>query len=372
MSHSVSADPPSYRVRIAPTTDGSGDRVPDLSPREALERWLDKIRVSMAEASVSAYHYQMKLFIEWCEDEGVTSIGELDGWDIESYETHRRGQGLEPPTLNKEMLTLGRFLEYCARVELVDESLPDKVDPPPIPPDARVDETMLHPDDAQVLLNYYEEDPEARHSRAHALLALAWYTGARLGALRGADLEDYHPDEQYIQFVHRPEQETPLKNSYDGERAVGLTDEACEVLDGYIAHDRFETYDDYGRRPLIASQVGRASKNAARAWMYLATVPCLHSSCPHGNERPTCEYVDYSEASKCPSSRSPHQVRTGSITWHRNRGWPAEDLSDKVNSSVRVIEEHYDKPSHLESLEERRRRYTELLDFDDEEGGESE
>jgi hypothetical protein len=53
-------------------------------------------------------------------------------------------------------------------------------------------------------------------------------------------------------------------------------------------------------------------------------------------------------------------------------GCDAEDLSDKVNSSVRVIEEHYDKPSHLESLEERRRRYTELLDFDDEEGGESE
>lgn len=369
MSRSKTAEPPSYRVRIAPTTDGGGDRVPDLSPREALERWLDKIRVSMAESSVSAYHYQMKLFVEWCEAEGITSIGDLDGWDIESYETHRRSEGLNPPTLNKEMLTLGRFLEYCAKIELVDDALPEKVDPPAIPRDARADDTMLHPDDARALLDYYDEDPEARHSRAHALLSLAWYTGARLGALRGADLEDYYPDEQYIQFVHRPEEDTPLKNGYEGERAVGLTDEVCEVLDNYIAGSRFEKYDEHGRRPLITSQVGRASKNAVRAWMYLATVPCLHSPCPHGNERSTCDYVDYSEVSKCPSSRSPHQVRTGSITWHRNRGWPAEELSKKVNSSVRVIEEHYDKPSHLESLEERRRRYTELLDFDGEEGG---
>lgn len=372
MSHSRSTRPEPYMVRIAPTADGGGDHVPDLSPREALERWLDKIRVSMAESSVSAYDYQMRLFVEWCEENAITSISELDGWAIESYETHRRSEGLAAPTLNKEMLTLGRFLTYCARIELVDESLPDKVDPPAIPRDARADDTMLHPEDARVLLDYYDEDPEQRYSRAHALLTLAWYTGARLGALRGADLEDYHPDEQYIQFVHRPDGETPLKNGYDGERAVGLTDEVCEVLNAYIAQSRFDKYDEYGRRPLITSQVGRASTNAVRTWMYLATVPCLHSPCPHGNERPNCDYTDYSEASKCPSSRSPHQVRTGSITWHRNRGWPAEDLSDKVNSSVRVIEEHYDKPSHLESLEERRRRYTKLLDFDGEPGGDSE
>lgn len=79
MSHPMSTGPSSYRVRIAPTADGGGDRVPDLSPREALERWLEKVRVSMAEASVSASHYQMKLFVEWCEQQGSTSIGELDG-----------------------------------------------------------------------------------------------------------------------------------------------------------------------------------------------------------------------------------------------------------------------------------------------------
>jgi site-specific recombinase XerD len=337
-----------------------------------MERYLDRLRTSKADSSVSAYHYQLKLFVEWCEREGITAVSQLDGWDIDSYETYRRGQDLAPPTLNKEMLTLGRFLNYCARIELVDPALPEKVDPPGIPRDARADDTMLHPDDARTLLEYYENNPEQRHSRSHALLALAWYTGARLGALRGADVEDYHSDEQYIRFAHRPEEDTPLKNSYDGERAVGLTDEACEVLDGYLASDRFDKYDDHGRRPLITSQLGRASKNAVRAWMYLATVPCLHSECPHGNARPTCDYVDYSEASKCPSSRSPHQVRTGSITWHRNRGWPAEELSKKVNSSVRVIEEHYDKPSHLESLEERRRGFVDRLDFTGEPGGDSE
>jgi hypothetical protein len=138
----------------------------------------------------------------------------------------------------------------------------------------------------------------------------------------------------------------------------------CDVVDEYLAGERHDVYDDYGREPLLASTVGRPSTNAVRAWTYLATVPCLYTECPHGNERATCEYVDYNHASKCPSSRSPHQVRTGSITWQRNRGVPADVVSRRVNSSVRVIEEHYDKPNEIEEMEKRRRQFLDRLDFD--------
>jgi integrase len=356
----------SYRVRIAPTADGGG-RVPDLSPQEAVDRWLDHIRASKRERTVSSYHYRLKLFVEFCEVEEITCIRDLTGWDLGSYEVLRNADLVKPITINKQMGTLREFLKYCARNDLVDESLPQKVSLPDVPRDAHVDETMLHPDDAKALLNYYENDPEARHTRAHALLALAWYTGARLGALRGADLGDYDSDAGYLFFVHRPHQDTPLKNGSDGNRPVGLPRHVCDIIDGYIENHRHKQFDDCGRKPLITSQVGRASTNAIRAWMYLATMPCLHSPCPHGNERETCEYVDYSTASKCPSSRSPHQVRTGSITWHRHRGWPVDELSDRVNASARVIEEHYDKPDPFEALENRRREHVDRLGFDPEE-----
>lgn len=360
-------DTPTYNVSIAGTADGGGSRVPDLSPREARDRWLDKLRVSKREASVSAYYYQLKQFVEWCEAEGIESISDLSGWDIESYEAYRRSAGVAPSTLQKEMLTLKRFLSYCARVELVEDSLPDKVDPPDVPRDEFVDETMLHPDDAEQLLTYYRETPDARASRSHALLILAWYTGARLGALRGLNLDDYDPDGEYVRFHHRPEQDTPLKNGEDGERAVALPPHVCEILDEYIAQNRHQVYDDYGNEPLLASQVGRASTNAIRTWMYLATVPCHYSPCPHGNDPETCDYLDYTHASKCPSSRSPHQVRTGSITWQRNRGVPADVVSKRVNSSVSVIEQHYDKPDEIEEMAKRRRQHLERLGFDGQE-----
>jgi site-specific recombinase XerD len=356
-----------YAMTVAGSTDG-GDRVPDLSPREAFDRWMGKLRVDKSDATVSSYHYRLKLFVEWCEDNGITQIGEVSGWDIETYETARRQQDIEPVTLNKEMLTLRDFLSYCARIELVDESLPEKVDPPEVGKQADVDETRLEPDHAQALLDYYDANDYG--SRDHAVLSVFWYTGARLTAVRGLDFDHYNSGEAFLEFLHQPEYDLPLKNGADGERAVGLPDYVVDVLDEYISENRFEKYDDDGKRPLFTTTRGRMGQNTVRARMYLATVPCLHSECPHGNVRETCEYVDYSQASKCPSSRAPHQIRTGSITWQLNRGVPIETVAARVNTSVRVLKKHYDMPTRREELEERRRGEIDKLAFDD--GGDGE
>ena len=366
---SQTASPPeSYRIRIVPTADGGG-RSPELTPREARDRWLSKIRAEHAESTVSSYHYRTKHFVEWCEEQEIVSVSQLDGWDLDEFEAERRAKGLELPSLNSELGTLKQLLEYCARIEVVDESLPEKVVPPKVPPEADVDDTRLAEEDALQLLSHYENDPEVRHSREHALLALAWFAGPpRLGAIRGLDLGDYYPDEQYVEYRHRPDKGTPLKKDSRGERAVSLPRRAVEAIDGYIEKNRFDVRDDYGREPLVASQRGRPSKNAIRAWMYLATVPCLHSECPHGNDPETCEFLEYSKASQCPSSRSPHQVRTGAITWMRNRGVPVDVVAARANASVSMIEKHYDKPDYIEEMEKRRRQFLDKLDFDDNEG----
>lgn len=231
-----------------------------------------------------------------------------------------------------------------------------------------VDETRLRTEDARALLKYYDEYDYG--SRDHALLATYWYVGARLGGVRGLDLGDYNSEEAYLQFFHRPEEDTPLKNGRDGERAVALPREVYNILDTYIEEHRTDVLDEYGRSPVFTTPNGRASVYAHRARMYLATIPCLHSPCPHGKDPETCDWIDYSHASKCPSSRSPHQVRTGSITWQLNQGVPIERVAKRVNTSVRVLKRHYDQPDKIEEMEARRRQYIGRLDF--EEGGDRE
>jgi site-specific recombinase XerD len=358
-----------YTVRIAGSSDG-GDRVPDLSPREAKQRWLNKLRVDKSESTVSAYDYRLRQFIEWCEENGITTVRELTGWDVETFETTRREAGVEVITLNNELGTLKSFFEYCARIDIADEGLPGKVDVPDLDPADEVSEDRLPSGEAERLLEYYSEG-DTHGTRAHALLALFWYSGARMGAVRGLDLDDYDPDRQCVRFRHRPNDDCPLKNGEDGERVVALPDHVCDIVDAYIREHRYDKYDEFGRRPLITSQQqGRASPNAVRAWTYLATVPCHYRECPHGNRRKTCEYVDYSQISKCPSACGPHAIRTGSVTWQCNQDIPLERVSERVNTSIRVLKRHYDHQDPMAEMEERRRQYVDRLAFG--EGGDRE
>ncbi|WP_158055954.1 tyrosine-type recombinase/integrase [Halorussus halophilus] len=334
---------------------------PELSPRDARDRYLDHRRTEASQKSIESWHYRLKRFVEWAEEEDITSMAELDGWTLDEFENYRRGSGVSPSTLNGEMQTLKNWLEYLARIEVVEDSLPEKVHVPEIPDGEESNDEMLDQADAYALISSFRKDPERYGTSKHALLELLWFTGARIGGIRSLDLRDYHSEEQYIEFRHR--NGTPLKNDSDGERAVGLPESVCEVVNTYIENYRNDAHDG-GRKPLLTTTQGRPSENTLRVWCYLATQPCLHEPCPHGKEREACEYLHVHHASKCPSSLSPHRVRTGSITWQRDCGLPAQIVSERVNATLEVIEKYYDKATARQRLEERRRPYIENLQLD--------
>jgi site-specific recombinase XerD len=336
---------------------------PDLSPQQLVDRWLDKRRSDSSEQTISTYYYRLKLFVEWCQSEGIDRASELTTWDVESYEAHRQSQGVETNTLRNEIITLEQVLDYGARIGVVDDSVPENIEAPTVPQHAKSSDTLLTEDAAEALLDYHREHNHG--SREHVLLELLWYTGARVGAISGLDLRDYDGEEQFVEFVHRTETDTPLKNAVDGQRPVGLPAEVCEAIDAYLQGARDDVTDDQGRQPLITSYLGRPTKGTLRGWVYEATVPCQHSPCPHGKDPDTCEWTHYDHASKCPSSRSPHQIRTGAITWMLNCGIPVEVVAERVNASIEVIQRHYDKAQALAEMERRRRPYLDDLGFED-------
>jgi len=344
----------------------------ELSPREAVARYLRRRKPDSTEKSIDGWDYRLKLFHEWCSSVGIEQVGQLQGYDTDEYYEHRSRE-TEPVTLEGEMYTLRTFCEFLEDLGAVEEGLADTVRIPDLDPEERSSDTKLHADDAQALLSFFRESAEYRGTRRHAFLELAWYTGARQGGLRALDIRDvYLDDNPYVEFRHRPNVDTRLKNGRSGERPVGLRDETAEVLQRYVDHHRYDSRDEHGRQPFLASRDGRPTTNTMRVWSYLATQPCLHSECPHGKERETCEWVAYSHASKCPSTRSPHHIRTGTITWLLNKGWPPEDVAERVNATVKTIEQHYDKADPeqrrrrlRERMEQRRRPLLDHLEFDD-------
>ncbi|WP_418283183.1 tyrosine-type recombinase/integrase [Halorubrum sp. DTA98] len=338
-----------------------------LHPRQAVTRYLRRRRSDSTDASVKAWKYRLKLFVEWCEGIGLEEIGDLRGYDLDEYYELRSG-AVAPATLEGEMWTIQKFIEYLAQLEAVDDSLVDSVRVPDIDPSERSNSETLTTEAAFTLLKYYRNSDRDRASRNHAFLELAWHTGARQGGLRALDVRDVYPEEGYVEFHHRPETDTPLKNKLHGERPVGLRTEVARVLREYMGN-RYDVHDDHDRQPFLASRDGRPTENTIRSWSYLATQPCLHSPCPHGKDRIDCEFTEFVHGSKCPSSRSPHRIRTGAITWMLNAGIPPEVVAERVNASVKTIRTHYDWATESQRWNryydqmESRRQHLEKLGF---------
>ncbi|MFW5905461.1 MAG: hypothetical protein ACOCUO_01280 [archaeon] len=74
--------------------------------------------------------------------------------------------------------------------------------------------------------------------------------------------------------------------------------------------------------------------------------PCVHANrCPHDRDIGACDAVLNANASECPSSHSPHPLRRWSIESQIDRGVSKELLTDRVDVSVPVLNEHYDSRS---------------------------
>ncbi len=337
----------------------------ELTPREAWQRYLDTRSPETTSQSQKTYHYRLKLWVEWCEANDVDTVSELNGWIFETYKQDRSGAGLAPITLQGEMQTLKNHIEFLERIEAVDDDLSEKVDVPHVAKRDQSSNVKLDSDDAAALLNYFRESNAHRAQNYHAALEVLWHVGARMGGFRALDLRDFDAEGQLLDFNHRPETGTPLKKKEDGERMVGLRSSVVDVLSEYIRDHRPDVHDDAGRQPLFATAQGRVSSGAFRCWSYFATLPCHHGPCPHGKDPTSCDWVSHNQASKCPSSRSPHQIRTGSITWHRDRGVPREVTAERTNASEDTIDKHYDKPLKRQSLEKRRRSHLDKLSIEE-------
>ncbi len=226
-------------------------------------------------------------------------------------------------------------------------------------------DTTLEVARVTTILDYLERYHYA--SRNHVALLLLWHTGYRVGVLRGVDLKDLDLDGTRtngkgpaLKFNHRPETDTPLKNAEKGERWNSLSDFVAHVVQEYIDGPRIDKTDDHGRKPFISTQRGRASVSTIRDLMYCVIRPCWYGEeCPHDPDPDECEATYYLKACKCPSSRSPHDVRSGRVTAYRLNNVPREVVGDRLNASAQILDKHYDRRSGRQKAEQRRKYLTE-------------
>jgi site-specific recombinase XerD len=342
-------------------TDDRRDLEP-LEPEHAVEMYFSARESELSAKTVENHTYRLRSFVAFCEEHDIDNLNELTGRDLyEFIDWRKEGRGDYDPvskvTLDGILSTLIVFLKFAEKVDAVPEGLHNKVLKPDLTPADEVSDAELGAERAQEILTYLEKYKYA--SRDHVIFAILWHTGMRLGSLRALDVEDFGRKEKrgadfpaYLELHHRPETETPLKNKESGERVINVGEHYAEVIEDYLKQNRDTVTDEYGRRPLITSSRGRLTENPIRVTVYRLTQPCEMKACPHDKEPETCEWRNKrDQVAGCPSSRSPHAIRTGSTTYHLNTGTPPEVVSERCDVSQEILEKHYDKRDDREKME---------------------
>lgn len=332
----------------------------DLSPVEAAERFIARRQNKNTYRTVRSYRNRLNEFVAWTEENDIETMRDLDGWWLDEYERYLETTENAPTTIKGKMSALNQLLQYCATIEVVDEDLPEKCEPPKLSKAEETSDDLLEADDAREYLSFFRDSTQHYGTIQHVVLELIWHIGGRISCFRALDYGDWKPGERKLKFRHRPP--TRLKKEGEHERNVVVCEPVADALNFWIERERPEKRDENGRRPLLTTTHGRASESSVRCWAYQATQPCLYTGCPHNRQRDSCEYIQRQHSSKCPSSRAPHAIRTGSITWQLNNGISYVKVAKRAAASPETIRRYYDKPDYDEELE-RRRPDTENLDI---------
>lgn len=322
---------------------------------DAVDRYLDERKDDVSDSTLYNHTSNLRQFIEWCDGDSdkPAVINNIDGWHVSDFKMDRRDEDIADTTLYNQMSALRVFIQWCESRDLV-EGISENIIMPNIEDGARDD--VLEPERAEQLLEELQKYEYA--SLKHALFGLLWSTGMRVGTARALDVDDYNSVEMYVKVRHRPEERTPLKNKASAERQVNLHEWFCDILDDYIEGRRNDVTDDHGREPLFTTSQGRAHRTTLRKHVTTMTRPCQFSnSCPHDRDIETCEATEYTKASRCPGSVSPHPLRRSAITNSLNDGHSKELISDRMDVSVDVLDKHYDARSESDKRELRREMF---------------
>lgn len=336
-----------------------GQTLEPLAPTKAKSLYLESRSDELADRSLELHEKHVGSFVEWLtkkETEGQ-NMNDVSARTVHEYRLHLK-DGLAQSTLSIYVSTIRQFVEFCESIDAVAGGVSEKIVLPDRDRNARTE--TLEEEDATAILTYLRKYHYA--SRTHALMALLWHTGIRTGTAQALDVSDLNDEKDRLRIRHRPQTGTPLKNQEAAERYIALSTEVSEILADYVATNRHDVTDKYDRKPLFTTKRGRPAKNSIRRSIYAATRPCeTGQGCPHDKGPDTCEAAQRTnDASKCPSTVSGHPVRRGAITHHLRKDVPEKVVSDRMNVSQDVLDEHYDRRTEDEKTEQRRQFLTNI------------
>ena len=298
--------------------------------------------------TISQYKRTIPVFIEYAEKNDVATPNQVSINLVESYVDKLFDKYEPDATILTHTKNLRAWLSWLNKRDLCIESVFEILDKGELGLDPKARDEALPESEAIHIIRQLRN--QRRWTSMHALTELIWNAGPRIGGVHSLDVTDFDPENHELEFRHCPNEDTRLKNGYNGERIVILQSKVADAIHYYIENDRPDSTDEYGREPLFATSSGRPSKSTLRRWIYNST------SCRWAKEGPNQASCDGScdpDSNVCSFSYYPHAIRRGAIVNHLSNGLRPDRASERFDVSVKVIEKHYDPRLKRQRKEDR-------------------
>jgi integrase len=337
---------PASRTVPRPTTMPTNN----IAPITAKDRYLKDRQSELTDKSLYNYNCSLKRLCEYLDQQNIRKISQITPDILQSFKEHRM-EKVATITLRNDLRVVKLFIEFCESLGAITPGTHELIR---IPEGANeVNTTYLTQNEAEAALDYLWKYEYA--SAKHVVFYTLWKCGMRLSGLRTLDLEDFDPVRPALEIRHRPETGTPLKNKDHSERDVFISEDHRQLLSDYIAQNRPDETDEYGRKPLFATVYGRRSRGTIQSIVYGVTRPCVYTNeCPVEKDPDTCEHNTHNRAYGCPESVSPHALRKGYVTAAATAGQPRDVTQERTNMSDVIMSKHYDMADHAEKAERRK------------------
>lgn len=217
-----------------------------------LEQFLVHVGVErgLSQVTVRAYGSDIRRYIAWLEERGITRVGDVGSRDVEDYMTALAKQGQSGRSRARHLASIHEFHRFALAQGTVEADVSAKVKAPKssghLPDVLSVDEVEALLDAASI---GGSDDPVVLRDKA--LLEFMYATGCRVSEAVGTDLADIDFDERVVRLTGKGAK----------QRLVPLGGAAVKALRRYLRSGRPELESRAGGR---SSRGDEASSRAGR------------------------------------------------------------------------------------------------------------
>jgi len=101
----------------------------DVNPADGLAMYLEERESDLRESTLKSIRSRVGMFVEWCRENDVESLQDLDGMDLHQYRLST-AEGISRRTLACRLSDVRTFLRWGRSVEAVDPELPEWIEVP--------------------------------------------------------------------------------------------------------------------------------------------------------------------------------------------------------------------------------------------------